>query len=372
MKILVCSDSFKGSLSSGEISYIIKQNILLKFPKTEIKCVDIADGGEGSLNAIRSSAFYDTKTHQAVDPLMRKLDSFFLLNRRDGNAIIELAITGGLGLLEVHEQNCSKTTTYGLGLQILEVLKYEPNTCDVMIGGSSTNDLGIGMAAALGYQFFDGSQRINFPTGYDMKSITKIVPPSERNIQTKFNVICDVKNTLLGPSGAAFTYGKQKGAKENELIELEEGAKNIVRLIDPDHKLNYELKPGAGAAGGVGYGAIAFLGAEVKSGVDYMMSVLKMEDQMMEVDLVITGEGKIDKQTLYGKLVYGISMLAKKTNTKVVAVCALNELNKEQLNQISIDNTYSLYQSAPKTISKSDSKNRLALICQDIIRDYLQ
>lgn len=372
MKILVCSDSFKGSLSSGEISSIIRQNILLKFPKTEIKCVDIADGGEGSLNAINSSTFYDTKTHQAVDPLMRKLDSYFLLNKRDGTAIIELAMTGGLSLLDESEQNCCKTTTYGLGLQIKEALKYEPQTCDIMIGGSSTNDLGLGMAAALGYKFFAGSERINFPTGHVMNSITKIIPPDEMNTLTKFNVICDVKNILLGPSGAAFTYGRQKGANEKELIELEEGAKNIVRLIDPDHKLNHELKQGSGAAGGVGYGALAFLGAKVKSGVNYMINVLKIEDQMIEADLVITGEGKIDEQTLYGKLVYGITQLGKKTNTKVVAVCALNELNKEQLAQISIDNTYSLYQSAPQTISKSESKDRLALICEEIIRDYLQ
>lgn len=372
MKILVCCDSFKGSLSSGEISYIIRQNIIQKFPKTEIKCVEISDGGEGSLNAIKSSAVYENKTHEAVDPLMRKVDSYFLINSKTRNAIIEMALTGGLGLLDISEQNCTKTTTYGLGLQIREAMKYKVKTCDIMIGGSSTNDLGLGMAAALGYQFYAGGDIIKYPTGYDMKFITKIVPPIEKDTETKFNVICDVKNTLLGPTGAAFTYGKQKGANKKEQVILEEGAKNIVSLVDPEQKLNLELKQGAGAAGGVGYGAMVFLGAEIRSGIDYMMTVLKLEEKIIDADLVITGEGKIDQQTLYGKLVYGISQLAKKNKTKIIAVCALNELTNDQMAQVSIDNIYPLYHSAPESISISDSETRLALICQDIIHDYLK
>ena len=202
MNILICSDSFKDSLASIEVSSIISDILLRKFPKAKICAESMADGGEGTLDALQCGTRGKLVNHFAVDSLLRKTKADLIYYQNEKHAVIELAQTCGLSMLKSSERNCSSTSTYGVGLQILEAMRYNVNSIDLMIGGSATNDLGIGMAAALSYKFYMGSKLVEYPTGKDMEIITKIDFSSALTNDIKFKVVTDVNNTLLGSAGA--------------------------------------------------------------------------------------------------------------------------------------------------------------------------
>jgi len=372
MHILICSDSFKGSLTSREVSYIIRDILIKKFPKAKVYAIPLADGGEGSINALKSDKGSKIIRHLATDALMQRLQAAFLLFPESKHAVIELAQTCGLSILNIEDRNCFNTSTYGLGLQILEAMKYDVKSIDLLVGGSATNDLGIGMAAALGYKFFDGATLIDRPCGKDMLSVTRIDKSDYVAVDIAFRVVTDVDNTLLGHNGAAATYGKQKGANEEQLTQLEAGAENIVKLIQENHDVDYQRHEGAGAAGGVGYGAMAFLGASKESGIDYIMDKLGILENIKLADLIITGEGKLDKQTLNGKLISGICKLAKTQGKRVVAVCALSELVDKESQALGLNKVYPLYMTLPEKISRKDTEMRLQKITAQLIIDHLE
>lgn len=371
MNILICSDSFKGSLSSREVSSIISHIFTKKFPNAVINCVEIADGGEGSLNGLMTLNRFKVITHKAMDSLLRPIKAQFLFCPDSQKIIIELAQTCGLSILDRSDRNCLNTTTYGVGLQILKALEYKPLSIDLLIGGSATNDLGLGMVAAVANSFFNDDVKLNYPRGRDMLSITRIGSSSRDLSKIDFNVVTDVNNKLLGPQGATYTYGKQKGASVNELDRLEEGAQNIVNLVQQLGSSDHHLREGAGAAGGVGYGAMVFFGASKILGIDYMIEMLDLRKKMQKANIIITGEGKIDHQTKNGKLINGISVIAQAKGKKVVAVCALNELDENEILQLKLDGVYPLYEKAPDQISKSESEKRLQKISHQIIIDHL-
>ena len=371
MNIVICSDSFKDSLSSDELSYIISQIISKKFPKAKITCIELADGGEGSLNALETGLNADIISHCSLDSLLRPIEADFLHFPSSNHIVIELAQTCGLGLLNSSERNCFYTSTYGFGLQILKALEFKPDSIDLLIGGSATNDLGVGMAAALSCKFYNQEQQLVQPVGKDLNSVSRFEPNYNLFENIKFKVVTDVDNILLGDGGATYTYGKQKGASAKELDLLEAGAKNIVKLVSAKTKSEYHLHPGAGAAGGVGYGAMVFLGANKQSGIEYMIDKLQIRKSISEADLVVTGEGKLDNQTLNGKLISGVCKLASEENKKVVAICALNELRKTEISKLGLSKVYPLYLSAPDFISKENTEIRLEKITQEIINDNL-
>lgn len=371
MNILICSDSFKDSLTSSEVSFIISQYLLKKFPNAEIKCVELADGGEGSLNALKQVENGEVITHPAVDSLLRPIKSNFLLNSKSKHAIIELAQTCGITLLAKSERNCFNTSTYGVGLQIQKALEYGVHSIDLLVGGSATNDLGIGMASVISYDFYKHKNLIPNPRGRDMLYITNIEPSSTWNNRIKFRVVTDVDNILLGPNGATSIYGSQKGANKSELDELENGAKNIVQILKSKDETNHHLKNGAGAAGGAGYGAMAFFGATKLSGIDYMIETLGLVQKVKKADLVITGEGKIDGQTINGKLVSGVCKLARSVNKTIVGVCAINELTESESQKLGLSAVYSMYDKPPQEILKSDSEKQLINITKQIINAHL-
>lgn len=369
MHIFICCDTFKSSLSSGEISSIISHNIQRKFPKAKIYKISMADGGEGSLDALLSTKTYREIRHDGLDALLKPIQSKYLISHNGKQAVLELAQTCGLAQIKPCERDCLQTTTYGLGLQIKEALANGVQSIDLLIGGSATNDLGIGMAAALGYKFYNQGKRIQNPKGKDMVSVSKIDKVDSIVIDIKFRVICDVKNVLLGEQGAAYMYGKQKGASEEGLKILEAGAENIIKLANSNKE--YHLKEGSGAAGGVGWGAMNFLNAQFYSGVDYLIDKLEIDNAIKDADLIITGEGRIDKQTLHGKLVEGLSRRALRNKKKVIAICALNELNEDESKSIGLSKVYSMYNTPPDVISKDDTITRLKNICDSIVSEYL-
>lgn len=371
MHILICSDSFKDSLTSSEVSLIISQYLIKKFPNAEIKCIELADGGEGSLNALKQAENGEIITHSAVDSLLRPIKSSFLLDSQSKHAIIELAQTCGIILLAKSERNCFNTSSYGVGLQIQKAMEYGVNSLDLLVGGSATNDLGIGMASAVSFAFYKHKNLIPNPRGRDMLYITNIEPSPTWNNRIKFRVVTDVDNILLGPKGATAIYGTQKGANKSELDELEKGAKNIVQIFKSKDEADHHLKDGAGAAGGVGYGAMAFLGATKLSGIDYMIETLGLVQKIKKADLVITGEGKIDDQTINGKLVNGISKLAQSLNKTTIGVCAINELNESESQKLGLSAVYSMYDRPPQKISKRDSEKLLINITKQILNAHL-
>lgn len=373
MKILICCDSFKDSVSSEEISYHLTNILINKFPELAISSIIIADGGEGSLSALSNSTeMFRYQKCETLDALLRPISAAYLVDEMNNRAVIEMAQSCGLQLLTKEERNCMYTSSYGVGLQIKDALNQGLKNIELFIGGSATNDLGLGMLSALGGRVNNRTGNIKCPVGKNMNEITSIDLQNLKQYEDcTFNIVCDVENKLLGPKGAAHTYAMQKGANESDIEELEEGAKNICRIVSEKYNNSFENQTGAGAAGGMGFGAMAFLNAKYFSGVNYLLDLMEVEKKIAEADLIITGEGKIDQQTLNGKLVKGVADRAQLYGRKTIALSAINSLGIEAKKKLSIDNYYTLYSSEPKEISKKDTLDKLENAIHKISQDYI-
>jgi glycerate kinase len=321
MNIVIAPDSYKGSLSSGEVADAIEKGIKDANKAVNVDKVPLADGGEGTVNAVIKACGGKKVNLKAKDPLGRETDTYYGIINND-TAIIEMAAISGLELLKNSERNPMKTTTYGTGELIKHAMSKGIRKIILGIGGSATNDGGMGMAKALGVIFRDKNGNVLSGTGSDLINIETIdTGLINKNIQkTSFLVLCDVVNPLCGKNGASFVYGKQKGATENMMERLDKGLLNFSEKIFTKTGIDIKNIKGAGAAGGLGGGAIAFLNSELISGVDYIIKIAKLEDKIKNADYVITGEGRTDKQTAFGKTVAGISGLAKKHNVPVICI----------------------------------------------------
>jgi|GWRWMinimDraft_12_1066020.scaffolds.fasta_scaffold00252_5 glycerate kinase len=314
MKILIAPDSFKDSLSAKKVARSLAKGIQITFPKSVIKILPLADGGEGTLESIENSGTY--KTLIASDPLFRKKPSIYLWNDNSKTAYIEMAQTAGLELLEISERNPLKTTSLGTGEQILDAIKNGAKKVVLFVGGSSTNDGGIGMASALGYRFFDKNGNTLTPIGENLIAIAdyqQIDTYDLKNIE--FIIATDVTNPFSGKNGAAYIYAKQKGASETEIEELDNGLENLNMIFK--NKFNIDLMKinGSGAAGGLAGGAFVFLNAKVISAADFIFELCDFHQKIAETDIIISGEGRIDHQTWNGKL---IAQLLKYSKEKKV------------------------------------------------------
>ena len=323
MKILIAPDSFKGSLSAMEVCDNIEIGIRKVHKDADVIKVPMADGGEGTLEALISSINGTIYEKQARDPLFRNIISKYGILGDRKTCIIEMARVSGLPLLIEEERNPMNTTTYGTGELILEGLNQGCRKFVIGIGGSATTDGGIGMAAALGVKFKDGSHKELSPIGSSLSKIKHIdISMIDKRIEDSiFTIASDVDNPLYGKNGAAYIYGPQKGADENMVIELDEGLRNYSNIIKKDLGKDIKDIKGAGAAGGLGAGLMVFLNAEMKSGIDIVIESTELEEKIKSVDLVITGEGSIDFQTQFGKTSYGVAKLAKKYNKPVIGIC---------------------------------------------------
>lgn len=346
-QILVVPDKFKGSLTSEQVVCSIESGIGSVSDKLAIKSFALADGGEGSMEVVmRAMPDHKILTYKTVDPLGRDLDCEVL---RYGETIfIESAKCIGLQLVSPNERNPLKESTYGLGVLIKRAMEEEGiRKIYVSIGGSATNDGGTGMLSALGFRFLDWKKRELYPgNGFgELSEIAEIdlsEPTSLHRIDKEIFCISDVNNPLLGKSGATMVYGEQKGADKAMQSILEEIMKRYRDVSVEFLGKDYSDYAGAGAAGGLGYAFKAFLKSEMIEGWRFFTDLWEIEKEVKEADIVITGEGKLDQQSLKGKLPWGIGNLCKKYNKPLVAVCGVSTLERREYQDIGISKVYTL------------------------------
>ncbi len=315
MKVLIMIDSFKGSMESKTVNKIVSKQLRKKNIKSD--CYSISDGGEGFLDAIN---FGYKKRHLKVkDALNKNIKSYYLYDK--DSAYIELAKVCGLAMIK--NKNPMYTSTYGVGQLIKDAVTRGYKNIYIGIGGSSTNDLGLGIIEALGAKFYHNEEELTFITGEKMGLVTRIDYSEVISKIEGLNFYClsDVTNPLLGKNGASYTYAKQKGASKEEIEILENNAINIVNILGFSRQ--YHLEKSSGASGGVGYILQAIFNSKVISGINFLLNKINFENISKDYDFIITGEGKIDSQSISGKVIDGI---CKKTTNKVVAIVGINEL----------------------------------------------
>ncbi len=321
MKILLAPDKFKGSISAHEVCEALSKGIQKVHPNMALISKPLADGGDGSLAVL--DHYFTLKTINKIvqDPLGRPIKAHYKMT--DKSAYIEMSVASGLALLNPAERNCMNTTSYGTGELIRDAFEKGATTIFLFIGGSATNDGGIGIGNALGYQFYDSKGQLLAPIGRNLVLIDRIEKSSLsidlKSIQIK--VVCDVNNPFYGKNGAAYIYAPQKGANREEVIHLDRGLKNLAKCLTKYAYSDIATVSGAGAAGGVGGGAMAFLNAQLQSGIQTFLDITEIESVLKNCDLIITGEGKIDTQTEQGKVISGVCQLAQKYDKPVIAVC---------------------------------------------------
>ncbi|MDF2946875.1 MAG: glycerate kinase [Bacillales bacterium] len=344
MRILIAPDSFKECLSALEVANYIQEGFSKVLPDSEFKIIPFADGGEGTVKSIITATggeYYNCVVH---DPLFRKITATYGIMDNGKTAIIEMAEASGLSLLKSEERNPLVTSTYGTGELILDALNKGVTKIILGIGGSATNDGGTGMASALGVKFHDENDAEFNPNGGNLHGL-KFVDTSnidKRIYQTEIIVACDVTNPLTGTSGASYVYGPQKGASPETVQILDDNLKHYAKILREKLDKEIEHYPGSGAAGGLGAGTLAFLNATLESGFEIISSLTRLEDHIKESDLVITGEGRIDSQTLNGKVIKGISDLCNKYTIPLIALGGSVELDNELLYKNGITAAFSI------------------------------
>lgn len=321
MRFVIAPDSYKGSLSSVEVAGVIEQGLRQVFPEAEVVKVPIADGGEGTVEAFLTALGGEKRKVKVTGPLGNPVEGFYGLLPDGQTAVIEMAAASGLPLVPPEQRNPLLTTTYGTGELIRAALEAGCSKIIIGIGGSATNDGGMGMAQALGIGFYDdeGSE-LGFG-GANLSRLSRIdlskMNPALKKAQ--LIVACDVDNPLCGPTGASRVFGPQKGATPAIVKQLDAGLARLAGVIKAQTGKDILNMPGAGAAGGLGGGLVGLLGAVLRPGIDIVIDSTGLEEKIKGADLVITGEGRTDYQTARGKAPVGIARVAKKYNVPVIA-----------------------------------------------------
>lgn len=319
-KAVLIPDSFKGTMSSSEIIAIMKERIEAYNPGCDIVSIPVADGGEGSVDAFLTALGGEKIKVRTKGPWGEELDSFYGMFP-DKTAVIEMAASAGLPQVG-DRKDPSKTTTYGVGELILAAAKNGAKRLVIGLGGSATNDAGCGAAAACGVSFLDKEGNSFIPVGGTLDKIDKIdISTMDESVRSlPITAMCDIDNPFYGPTGAAAIFGPQKGADE-KMVELLDGKmKHLASIIESQLGIVLQEIPGSGAAGGMGGGMKAFFGARMQMGIDAVLEITGFEDLAAGADMIFTGEGKIDSQSLRGKVVIGVARKARKMGIPVIAV----------------------------------------------------
>lgn len=327
MKIVVASDSFKGSLSSREVAEAAVRGIRQMMPVCEVVGVNVADGGEGTVDAVVEALGGKIVTATVNDPLGRPISARYGVVGK--MAVIEMAAASGLTLLTDEERNPWLTSTYGTGEMIMDAVKRGCRDFLVGVGGSATNDACMGMLQALGFRFYDiDDQEIIDGCGGRLQDVARIDDTGVMDAvrQCRFTVACDVDTPFCGSEGAAYVFAPQKGADMEMVARLDSGMVSFAKVIEKTYGIDLNSMAGAGAAGGMGGGFYAFLNATLKRGVDMVLDAIDFDSIIRGADLVITGEGKIDYQTVKGKTAAGVLARAKAQDIPVVAITGRVEM----------------------------------------------
>ena len=371
MKIVIAPDSYKETLSAKDVASCIETGFKKVFKNAEFIKVPLADGGEGTVQALVDATNGSIKKVIVKDPLQRDIQAYYGVLSDKKTAVIEMATASGLELLKEDEKNPLETTTYGFGQLIKDA--YEMGIRDFILGlgGSATNDCGIGMLQALGVKFFDkdkkelaiiGAKYIDKIDFFDISALKKY---EDINIE----VACDVKNPLYGKNGASFVFAKQKGADENIIELLDKSLEKFANLCEKTFNKKTKDIEGCGAAGGLGFALITFMNAKLKSGIDIVIQKVNLEEHIKDCSLVITGEGKIDSQTIQGKTPIGVAKLAKKYDKKVIAIAGCTSNDYELVYEYGIDAVFDV---TPISMSfetiKKDAKKNLELSAYNIAK----
>ncbi len=337
MNILVACDSFKDALSADGVCRAIAAGLRKRHPGAVITQMPLSDGGEGLLDVLRGPLGLDWVARQVRDPLGRMVTGRYGLSA-DGTCVVEMAEASGLQRLTLAERDPLKASTFGTGELLADAKKRGARRAILAIGGSATNDAGIGAAAALGWKFLDASGAELPPDGGHLARIASIVPappPFE-----SMEVLCDVTNPLFGPTGAAWIYGRQKGGTDATLAQLDAGLKHVAALVALQLGRDVAQTPGAGAAGGLGFGAMAFFGATLRRGIEIVLDLTRFDAAARAADLIITGEGHLDGQSAQGKLIQGLCGRAQ--GKPVIALCGKLSATPEQVAAIGLQAAYSI------------------------------
>ena len=321
MKIVVASDSFKGSLSSREVAQAAIRGIQKVLPECEVVAVNVADGGEGTVEAVVEALGGEIVTAIVSDPLGRSVPARYGITGK--TAIIEMAVASGLTLLTNEERNPWVTSTYGTGEMIMDAIKRGCRDFLVGVGGSATNDAGMGMLQALGFRFYNiDDQEIIDGCGGRLQDVARIDDAGVMDAvcQCRFTVACDVDTPFCGSEGAAYVFAPQKGADMEMVARLDSGMVSFAKVIEKTYGIDVTSMAGAGAAGGMGGGFRAMLNATLKRGIDMVQDAIGFDSIIQGADLIITGEGRIDNQTVKGKVASGVLQRAKAQGLPVVAI----------------------------------------------------
>lgn len=327
MKILIAVDSYKGSLTSLEAGQAIQAGIQNVSATHETEVIPIADGGEGILSVMLHTLGGKVQTIPVHNPCMELIEAEYGISTDGKTAFIEMANASGLPLLQDFQRNPMETTTYGTGELIRDALEKGCRKFIIGIGGSATNDAGTGMLQALGYRFLDKDGN---PLGQGGKILENIVHICTQNVHkalksAHFIVACDVNNPFHGPNGAAHIFARQKGANDSMIEELDKGMRSFANVIHQTTGKDISHVPGSGAAGGMGGGLLAFLNAELKSGAELILDLCRFEEKATNADLILTGEGRIDRQSLMGKIPGKILEIGKQKGVPVIAIAGCVE-----------------------------------------------
>lgn len=335
--LLIAPDSFKGTLSAAEVCDIIGAAFAETIKDIRITKLPAADGGEGLCACLHKILGGELKKACVSGVFGEKILAEYLM-LPDKTAVIEMAACAGLPLAG-NSKNPEKATTLGVGELILNAKENGASSVLLGLGGSATNDCGLGMAVSLGWIFLDESGVELYPCGENLIKIDKIIPP-EKTLSLPVTVACDVENPLYGPNGAAFVFAPQKGADAEMVTRLDEGLHKFSSVVKKDLGIDISLLKGSGAAGGMGGGTVAFLNAELKKGIDIILDAADFDCKVGQADLIITGEGRLDGQSVNGKVISGIASRASKQNKKVIAICGSKGDGAEEIKTLGVSELY--------------------------------
>jgi len=365
MRILIAPDKFKGSLSARQVAENIALGIRDVIPDAQIEIAPVADGGEGTAEVICKARGGEWVTCHAHGPLGNPIEARYVWLSENASAVIEMSEAAGLRALKDGVRDVLRANTFGVGEMLLDGAKRGAREIIVGVGGSVTNDGGFGMARALGFRFFTGEReienggpaeliglaRIEAPVAAVVSPATTLKSqpasaPGGGPLQIRIAAACDVKNPLLGENGATRTFGPQKGANPEELEILERALTRLAHTVTRDLGCDFRNNPGAGAAGGLGFGLMSFCRGELRPGLDVVADTVELEEKIRRADVVITGEGKLDRQTLEGKAPAGVARLARKFGKRVFAV--VGRAAPDQHVRDTFDGVYELGGSIPQ------------------------
>jgi glycerate kinase len=371
MKVIAAIDSFKGSMTSMEAGNAVKKGILAAKPDAEVVVNPLADGGEGTVDALIEGLGAKKIPVTVAGPLGEKVSCYYGFLEETKTAVMEMASAAGITL--VTKKDPLRASTYGVGEMIADALKRGCKNFMIGIGGSATNDGGIGMLKALGFEFFDEDGN---DVGEGAAALAKIEVIQTENKNpllsgAKFQIACDVKNSLCGKQGATYIFGPQKGVTEEQKSKVDEAMKHYADVTKESLGCDFADCEGAGAAGGLGYAFLSYLAGELIPGVELILQATGLEEKMKNADVVVTGEGRLDAQTVMGKAPVGVAALAKKYNAKVIAFAGSVAPEASVCNQAGIDAFFPIVRGVTtleEAMKKENAMENIAATAEQVFR----